>query len=285
MIIDELRKKHKSLDVIKAYTESGQKMVYLVNVKQYGPVILKIVKKMDERIRREIDIVNDLCIPGVPKILEVSSITINKEKHFYYFEEFVEGKTLKEVIQDGPLELSKCLHLIESLLIIATKLESIGIVHRDIKPDNIICRADGSIHLIDFGIARNLNLTSLTMTEMAVGPHTPGYAAPELFQYNKLQINSKADLFSIGIVVYEAIFGKHPFIKGNEMDVNEVWYLTRNFVPADYFIPGDTDGQLIGFIKTLMQKQPSKRPPSAKTALEWYYVVYDTLNLSHKEDK
>jgi len=61
---------------------------------------------------------------------------------------------------------------------------------------------------------------SLTVTAVTVGPHTPGYGAPELFQYNKTKIDSRADLFSIGVVVYQAIFGKHPFITGKEADSN-----------------------------------------------------------------
>lgn len=279
MLINELTKKHPSLRVIKTYPESGQKWVYLVSLDTYGVVMLKTIKKMDERIRREIDIVNQNDIPGVPKIKEISSFQYNGEEHYYLFEEYIEGETLTDILKRGPLDLPQSLKLFESLLIVVAKLESLGIVHRDIKPDNIICAKDGSCRLIDFGIARNLNLTSLTLTVAAVGPHTPGYGAPELFQYNKAKINSKADLFSVGVVVYQAIFGRHPFITGKEADLNEVWYRTATVIPKDDLIPGDTDSQLIGLIQTLMQKQVSKRPPSAEKALEWYYTVLGTLSL------
>ncbi len=279
MLIDELTKKYPSLRVIKAYPESGQKWAYLVDLDTYGIVMLKIIKKMDERIRREIDIVNQNDIPGVPKIKEISSFQYNGEEHYYLFEEYIDGETLTDALRRGPLGLPQSLKLFESLLIIVAKLESIGIVHRDIKPDNIICAKDGSYHLIDFGIARNLNLTSLTLTAAAVGPHTPGYGAPELFQYDKAKISSKADLFSVGVVVYQAIFGRHPFITGKEADLNEIWYRTATVMPKDDLIPGDTDSQLFGLIQTLMQKQVSKRPPSAKKALEWYYTVLGTLSL------
>lgn len=279
MLINELTKKYPSLRVIKTYPESGQKRVYLVSIDTYGEVMLKIIKRMDERIRREIDIVNQDDIPGVPKIKEISSFQYNEEEHYYIFEEYIDGETLSDVLKRGPLDLPQSLKLFESLLIIVAKLESLGIVHRDIKPDNIICAKDGSYRLIDFGIARNLNLSSLTLTVAAVGPHTPGYGAPELFQYNKAKINCRADLFSVGVVVYQAIFGRHPFITGKEADLNEVWYRTATVMPKDDLIPGDTDSQLIGLIQTLMQKQVSKRPPSAEKALEWYYTVLGTLSL------
>jgi len=279
MLINELIKKHPSLKIIKTYPESGQKMVYLVNHETWGIVMLKIIKRMDERIRREIDIVNQHNIPGVPKIKEISSFHYNGEEHFYLFEEYIDGETLSDMLKRGPLGLTQSLRLFESLLIVVAKIESLGIVHRDIKPDNIICAKIGGYRLIDFGIARNLNLTSLTLTVAAVGPHTPGYGAPELFQYNKAKINSKADLFSVGVVIYQAIFGRHPFITGKEADINEIWYKTVTVIPKDDLISGDTDSQLIGLIQTLMQKQVSKRPPSAEKALEWYYAVLSTLSL------
>lgn len=275
----ELEKKYPSLKVMKAFPESGQKQVYLVSIDGYGNVILKIIKHMDERIRREIDIVNGNDIPGVPKIKKFSFFRFENEEHFYLLEEYIEGQTLTEVLRRGALDLRQSLILFEYLLIAVAKLETLGVVHRDIKPDNIICKNDGTFHLIDFGIARNLNLTSLTLTAAVVGPHTPGYGAPELFQYSKSKIDSRADLFSIGVVVYQTIFGKHPFITGKEADLNEVWYLTATVTPPDYLIPGDKDSQLIGLIQTLMQKQVSKRPPNAQRALEWYYTVLSTLSI------
>ncbi|WP_251319295.1 serine/threonine protein kinase [Flintibacter muris] len=279
MIMDELVKKFPSLNILKKFPESGQKEVYLVQLDSYGMAILKIVKEMNERIRREIDIVNQNNLPGVPKIKEISSIEFDGNEYFYLFEEYIEGETLTNRLRKGAIPLTDSLKLFESLLIVVEKLESLNIVHRDIKPDNIICSDDGSFHLIDFGIARNLNLPSLTYTAAVVGPHTPGYGAPELFQYDKASINSKADLFSVGVVVYQAIFGKHPFITGKEMDINEIWYQTVTVTPENYLIPGDRDSQLMGLIQTLMQKQVSKRPPSAKKALEWFYTVQKTLTL------
>lgn len=278
-MIEELKKYYNDLKILKTYPDSGQKWVYLVELEEYGIVILKIIKNMNERIQREIDIVNQNDIPGVPKVLLFSKFVHNGVEYYYIFEEYIRGESLTKVLKKGPLEMDKCLVLLEDLLKTVSTLEQIDVVHRDIKPDNIICGEDKHFHLIDFGIARNLNLSSLTLTEVAVGPHTPGYGAPELFQYNKSKINSKADLFSVGIVVYQSIFGKHPFLSGLEFDRNEIWYKTATVVPKTYKISGDTDGQLFGLIMTMMQKQVSKRPPSAAKALEWFYVVLSTIKL------
>lgn len=278
-MLDALKEKYPSLEIIKKYPNTGQKQVYLASVDGYGTVILKIVKNMDDRVRRELDIVKDINIPGVPKVNELSSIQINDEEIFYYFEEYIEGNNLEEVFKQGNLGVKQSMDLLEYLLTVVVELEKNEIVHRDIKPANIILDKEGTFHLIDFGIARDLKLTSLTFLGVQIGPHTPGYGAPELFQYNKKAIDSRADLFSIGVVIYQAVFGKHPFISGKESDVSEIWYLTATVTPKQYTIPGDNDAQLMGLIKTLLQKQITKRPPTARKALEWYQVVKDTVLL------
>lgn len=264
--------------VMKKYPASGQKEVYLIKNEKGDLIILKIIKEMNERVQREIDIVNKNNIIGVPKIISFQSIQHDGQEYHYLLEEYIDGDSLKNIIQKRALSLSEALSMIEYLLKATVELEELSIVHRDIKPDNIMIDNDGNYHLIDFGIARNLNLTSLTLTQAVVGPHTPGYGAPELFQYNKPKIDSKADLFSIGVVAYEVIFGRHPFVTGQEIDFGEIWYKTLTVTPKDYLIEGDIDGQLMGFIQTLMQKQPSKRPPSAKKALEWFGAVVQTLS-------
>ena len=278
-MLQAIQKNHPSLSIIKKYPESGQKIVYLVKTDQYGIVMLKIIKEMNERILREIDIMNNAGISGVPRIFFLSSVEVNGEKYSYFFEEYINGETLSEKLSRGALPLTDSIKLLDDLLTIVECLETAGIVHRDIKPDNIICDKDGAYHLIDFGIARNLNLPSLTYTHAVIGPHTPGYAAPELFQYDKAKIDSRADLFSIGVVVYESIFGKHPFLTGNEMDKNEIWYRTITVTPENHVIPGDTDSQLIGLLQTLMKKPVTSRPPTAKKAHEWMRTVLTTLSV------
>ena len=274
----EIIKTLNNATVLKTYPESGQKSVFLLSTSDYPKVILKIIKEMNERVKREIDIVNDNDIMGVPKIFSLDSLTVDGTEYHYLLEEYISGNNLKEVLlKEGTLAVNTVLCLLDYLLQIVVQLEELGIVHRDIKPENIIVDDERNFHLIDFGIARNLNLSSLTMTSAGRGPHTPGYGAPELFQYNKPIINSKADLFSVGVVAYECLFGEHPFITGKESNLVEVWYKTATVTPKNYSIEGDQDGQLIGFIQTLMQKQPSRRPPSATKALEWFHVAAKTI--------
>jgi serine/threonine protein kinase len=272
-----IEKSFANVKVIKSFANSGQKYVFLIEHPEYHQVILKVVKDMNDRILREIDIPTKYQIPNIPQIYKVDNIVIENKDYTYIIEQYISGKNLTLESKINKFSVERSLRLLESLLITAVELEKARIVHRDIKPDNIICCDSGGYYLIDFGIARNLNLESLTYTKAAVGPHTPGYGAPELFQYNKSVIGIKADLFSIGVVVYETIFGRHPFITGNEIDINEIWYKTATVVPKDFSIVGDDDRKLISFLQTLMQKHISRRPPTAQKALDWFYIVEESI--------
>ncbi|MDD4759179.1 MAG: protein kinase [Lascolabacillus sp.] len=234
---------------------------------------------MGPRILREIEIATNSNVPQIPKVFEVETKSIGSNAYTYIIEQYIDGNSLAVEFRKNIFSLEKSINLLESLLQTVVELEKVGVVHRDIKPDNIICARTGEFYLIDFGIARVLGSTSLTMTEMAIGPHTPGYGAPELFNYSKRDIDSRADLFSIGVVIYESIFHKHPFITGDEIDVHEILMKTSTVLPQEHHIPEDKDRNLIGFIQTLMQKHISKRPPSAERALEWFYIVKRSLDI------
>lgn len=278
-LYSELLQKYPSLKEIRKFPKSGQKQVYLVHIDDFGNVMLKVTDSMNERVQREIQIVTENDIPNVPKILKYETFQDGGDTKYYSLEEYIEGQTLTELLKENTLTFSDKVNLLETLLTIEVCLEKIKVVHRDIKPDNIICDTKGTFHLIDFGIARALDLTSLTMTGISMGPHTPGYGAPELFQYEKRKIDNRADLFSIGVVAYEAFLGKHPFKTGKEESLSEIWYETKTVMPQDYSISGDPEGMLMAFIQMLLQKQVSKRPASAQQAKNWFDTIKGTLEM------
>jgi len=263
--------------VLKRYPKSGQKQVLLVKHKIYGKVMLKIVEGPEERVKREIEIVTVNMFNNVPKVLEVNSYDIEGEEGIYLLEEYIDGDNLRNIEKEGALSLKDGIALTKQLLEIIVQMENKHVVHRDIKPENILKSKDGKWYLIDFGIARALNLNSLTMTEVQVGPHTPGYAAPELFQYSKKDIDSRADLFSLGVVVFEALTQKHPFLKGDELNANEIWYNTITVLPKSIELEGDSDMKFMSLIQTFMQKHITRRPPTAAKALEWFCSIIDEL--------
>lgn len=259
--------------IIQKYPRSGQKQVLLIQHKKYDRVILKLVDGDNERVRREIAIVTENNFSNVPKIVEMDTYNYNNEHGIFIFEEYIEGSTLKNILKSDKLSISEALKLTEDMLKVMLEMEEKRIVHRDIKPDNIIKNKQGDWYLIDFGIARVLDMCSLTMTEAKIGPHTPGYGAPELFQYSKKDIDNRADLFSLGVVLFEAVTGQHPFLNGDEINRNEIWYNTITVTPKSVVIEGDYDMQFMGLIQTFMQKHISRRPKSVRQAMQWFQSV------------
>lgn len=270
--------------------QGGQKIVYRGTHKTYGSIVLKLIlnPSASERIQREIDVATKGNFPNVPKLYEWGSFTYEDGQTIYLIEQYIPGQTLRNYLNvHKKLPLDKALELLGKLLETAVELEKQQLVHRDIKPENIIVSDDGSFWLLDFGIARHLKKTSITATEAHFGPHTPGYASPEQFRNVKKEVDIRADLFSIGVLIYEAIAGEHPFVSGarDHLDIlRRTEALAVNFL----VIPEDSQKQLGGFINILMSKYPSRRPKTARIALDWYYALLPTIrftkNKNYRED-
>lgn len=258
----------------------GQKAVFLATDMSYGAVVVKIMlpNGSDDRLKREIDIVSSYEFPNVPKIYSHGNCTVGETQYLYIIEQYIRGVDLREVLtKQKTLTTEETISLICNLLETIEAVELREVVHRDIKPENIICSDDGKYWLLDFGIARDLRQPSLTATAAHFGPHTAGYAAPEQFRNVKKKIDTRADLFSIGVVGYEALIGSHPFAAGAR-DYLDILRRTEAFQVNALDIKEDTTGELAQFINLLMEKYPSRRPPSAKIARLWFKQIAGKIN-------
>ena len=256
----------------------GQKIVYSATHFKYGTVVVKLFFKLDDpRAQREIDIEKALSLTCIPKIFETGILIYEGTKTLYVIEQQIHGEVLRKRIDRGELfSLTEAVDFLEQGLSFIKCLEEQEIIHRDIKPENIILGYDGKVYFLDFGIARVLNLPSLTMTEAVMGPHTPGYAAPEQFNNLKNSIDSRSDLFSIGVVTYECITGKNPFREGARSAL-EILQKTETITPIVFSIKGDTQFQFMGLLSSLMGKYPSRRPKNSKQALDWLNAAKATF--------
>jgi serine/threonine-protein kinase len=247
----------------------GQKLVFSATHPTFGAVVVKLFFKTDARSQREIDISAESTFDCVPVIYKTGHVLYEGADTLYVIEQRVDGEELRKRIDRGEhFMLEEASDFLEQGLQFIKKLEAKSIVHRDIKPENIIVSTDGKVYFLDFGIARILGLPSLTKTEAIVGPHTPGYAAPEQFNNLKNDIDSRADLFSIGVVTYECLSGTNPFSEGARSHL-EILQRTETITPVSFQVKGDSQQQFMGLLSSLMGKYPSRRPKDAEQALNW----------------
>lgn len=263
---------------IELMARGGQKIVFDGVHNSYGETVIKLYFQLnDPRSLREIQIERDLNLSMVPKIYETGTIEYEGTETLYIIEQKVKGTELRKVLESGKrFSLEEAVTFLEQGLEFIACIENKGIVHRDIKPENIIRADDGRIFFLDFGIERILGADSLTRTGAMMGPHTPGYAAPEQFNNLKKEIDSRADIFSLGVVTYECITGKNPFREGS-INALEVLQKTETITPVQYSIKGDTQSQFMALLGAMMGKYPSRRPRTAKQAIDWLKVAKKTF--------
>ena len=266
-----------TLSDVTQIARGGQKVVFSATHPQYGNVVIKLFFKTDARSQREINISQNSEFDCVPAIYETGYVTYEGTNTLYVIEQRIEGEELRKRIErEEEFNLQEAADFLEQGLQFIKQLEEKKIVHRDIKPENIIISNDGKVFFLDFGIARILGMPSLTKTEAIAGPHTPGYAAPEQFNNLKNDIDSRADLFSIGVVTYECLSGVNPFCDGARSHL-EILQRTETITPISFQIQGDTQQQFMGLLSSLMGKYPSRRPKDAGQALNWLTAAKSTF--------
>ncbi|AWB94270.1 Stk1 family PASTA domain-containing Ser/Thr kinase [Agromyces badenianii] len=123
--------------------------------------------------------------------------------------EFVEGRLLKDIIHDGPLEASAAVRVIDGVLTALEYSHRAGVVHRDIKPGNIMITTAGQVKVMDFGIARAVSDSSTTVAQTTAILGTAAYFSPE--QAKGEVVDARTDLYSTGVVLFEMLTGRPPF--------------------------------------------------------------------------
>lgn len=173
------------------------------------PIALKVyfADQLEERTQREVDALRRIQSAVVVSLVDTGRVTLRNLPCIWIETAFVEGECLGPIISRGPIELETVAAIAHDIARALEVLWVHRIVHRDVKPDNIILRPDGHAVLIDLGVARHTALESLTSYGKTWG--TEGYLSPE--QGRALRsLTCKSDVFCLGIVIQEALLGRHP---------------------------------------------------------------------------
>ena len=194
-----------------------------------------------------------------PNILTVYEIGESEDSHFIATE-FIEGLTLRQRMGTGAIPLNETLEICLQIAAALTAAHEAGIIHRDIKPENIMLRPDGYVKVLDFGLAKLIEASSVpddstTQTGMIMG--TPSYMSPE--QARGQKVDHHTDIWSLGILLHEMISGSRPF-KGQTRADLMVSILEREPTPLPDYFPSE----LRKIVAKSLAKDPSQRYATAR---------------------
>ena len=228
------------------------------------PVAIKMCASPDEEVRQrfqqEAQFVGNLVHRNITLVFDFGV----ENDIPYIVQEFLTGYDLEPLVQAGVVNDTRT--VVSILLQICEGLEfahTRGIVHRDIKPSNIRVLEDGTVKIMDFGIAKSLEGgTKLTQTGIALG--TAGYLAPEQIQGGS--VDPRTDIFAFGVVAYELVTGKRPF---QGASLSNVLYQILNDEPTQPSdLAGDCSPELETIILKCMAKNPDERFQSIREILD-----------------
>ncbi len=207
-------------EIIRSIGEGGMANVYLAHdIILDRDVAIKVLRgdlandeKFVRRFQREALAASSLSHPNIVEMYDVGEDNGN----YYIVMEYVDGKTLKQVIKKrGSLTLSEAIDIMLQLTDGISHAHDSYIIHRDLKPQNILIKDDGTIKITDFGIAMAMNSTQLTQTNSVMG--SVHYLPPE--QASGKGSTIRSDIYSMGILFYEILTGKLPFKGENAVEI------------------------------------------------------------------
>lgn len=186
-------------------------------------ILLEKFSENRDRLQRFVQEARSASALNHPNIITIYDIG-SFESGTYIAMEFIEGKTLREILSSGPVSLKKAIHIAAQLADGLARAHEAGIIHRDLKPENVMISKDGFVKILDFGLAKTSlpktqdasDLPTQIRTDAGFILGTAAYMSPE--QASALAVDFRSDQFSFGIIFYEMVTGKNPFYRKTTVD-------------------------------------------------------------------
>ena len=256
-------------ELLEEIGRGGQGVVFRARQKSLNrTVALKVIslgqwasKAHLKRFRREAEAAASLDHPCIVPIYEVDE----RDGSCYFSMKFVEGGQLDEVTGREPMPIRRAVQLITKVARTVHYAHEHGILHRDIKPGNILLDAKGEPHLTDFGLARLVESeSSVTQTLDVLG--TPSYMAPEQAMGNNAAVSSATDVYGLGAVLYQLLTGHPPFAGGTTYETIRLLEQTEPRPPRQ--LNPKVDRDLSTICLKCLEKDPKRRYSSALALAE-----------------
>jgi len=256
-------------ELLEEIGRGGQGVVFRARQKSLNrTVALKVIglgewatKAHLKRFRLEAEAAASLDHPGIVPIHEVGE----RDGSCYFSMKFIEGGQLDEVVRHKPMSIRRAVELIEKVARTVHYAHEHGILHRDIKPGNILLDKKGEPHLTDFGLARLVE-TESTVTRTLEVLGTPSYMAPEQAVGKNAQLTSATDVYGLGAVLYQLLTGHPPFAGGTTYETIKLLLDTEPRQPR--LLNPKIDRDLSTICSKCLEKEPQRRYSSSLALAE-----------------
>lgn len=185
------------------------------------------------RFEREAQILASLTHPGLVSVHDSGGLP---DGRLFMVQEWIDGQPLSALLADGPLPIERAIGLAIGVLVPLQAAHEAGVIHRDLKPDNVMVEAGDRVRIIDFGLARSAQADEEALTTLGLFVGTLAYAAPE--QSSRDGITSAADQYAVGIMLYQMLAGRRPFEADNLPELARMHH-TAPLPPLPEHVPPD----------------------------------------------
>jgi tetratricopeptide (TPR) repeat protein len=222
------------------------------------------------RFVREAQATQRLDHPNVVRVLGVGNDPA------YLAVEFVDGGTVGSLLErHGRLPLVVALELFAQMIAGLAAAHERGVVHRDLKPDNLLLSREGALKIADFGIARELDATAMTQTGSTLG--TPAYMSPE--QARAEVVDPRSDLYTAGVILYELLVGRNPFVAESIGGI--IGNILRGKAAPLFEVDASVPDGVEALVSSLMHRDRDARPPTAAAVLAILRPIVDDVRRLH----
>lgn len=270
-------------EIVGEIGRGGMAIVFLANdlalnrrvaIKCMAPALMLMDAGIQERFMREARTAASL---SHPHIIPVYAVKASRDLVFFVMK-YIEGRSLESVLKEvGPLPIPVVQTILNQAGSALGYAHRKGVVHRDVKPGNIMLEEDGWVVMTDFGIAKVAEAEALTVTGGMVG--TPAYMSPEQCQGGT--ITGAADQYSLGVVAYEMLTGRPPFQSGTM--VNLIYDHCHSPPPPILTLRSDCPPELGEAVMRMLEKDPERRFPTIEDAVAAIGLVADTQEVARTQ--